>query len=249
MFDYFGHMINRYDISNFASTDLCILDDENVFLLRNFVGAEEDKFVGIYNTSTQKIVKKFIDSKKSPYSKCSLGTLKNFSQNNGNFFLNIPNVFSLFEFKNEKLGFQPILSFDIGKLAVPKKFSNKFEKGKYCDFRDEAKLLNLAPFLLSGFKFKEFFFIVVDDENLNCYAINSKNKKVYHNGTLPSYFNLPDKNTFRLVAGIQNNMVIFKGNPFEFFDSKSQVDTMEINIDLNKFIINRTDNPFLVIVK
>lgn len=248
-FNYLGNMINRYNIENFASTDVSILDDENVLLLRNFVGAEENFFVGIYNLAAQEVVKKFVASDESPYSKCSIATLKNFSQNSGKHYLNIPNIFSLFEFKGKESGFQPVFTFDIGELTVPKSLSGKFENGNYWKLRDEAKSLNYAPYQLFGFKFKEYFFIGIDDENINCYAINSRNQKIYHNGALSSYFNLPDKQSLKLAAGIQNNRIIFQCNPSEFFDLKTQVETMEINIHKHTININRMDNPFLIVIE
>ena len=248
-FNYLGNMINRYNIENFASTDVSILDDENVLLLRNFVGAEENYFVGIYDLAAQEVVKKFVASDESPYSKCSIATLKNFSQNNGKHYLNIPNIFSLFEFKDKESGFQPVFAFDIGELAVPKNLSSKFENGNFWKLRDEAKSLNYAPYQLFSFKFKEYFFIGIDDENINCYAINSRNQKIYHNGALSLYYNLPDKQSLKLPAGIQNNQIIFQCSPSDFFNIKTQMDTMEINIDSNKFIINRMDNPFLIVIE
>jgi hypothetical protein len=247
LFNYDGNMINKYNISNFASTDICILDDDNVFLARNFVGAEEKYFVGLFNLPSGEVTRKFIPAMKSPYPRNTIATAKNFSKNNGKRYFYSTNIFGLFEYKGSD--FRQILSLDIGKQAVPPRVSSKFEERRHCDLRDEAKSLHYSPFMLYGFKFKGNYFIGIDDENTNCYAINSTNKKVFHNGTLFSYFNLPDKESLKLISGVQNDLIIFRCNPSDFFDSETKVDTKEIQIHDHKFKIDRNDNPFLIIIE
>ncbi|MFA7491883.1 MAG: 6-bladed beta-propeller [Mariniphaga sp.] len=247
LFNYDGNMINKYDITNFASTDICILDDDNVFLARNFVGAEEKYFVGMFNLPSGEVIKKFIPANKSPYPRNTIATAKNFSNNNGHLYFYSTNIFGLFEYEGSN--FHQILSLNIGKLAVPPRVSSKFEESRQCDLRDEAKSLHYAPFMLYGFKFKGNYLIGIDDKDINCYAINSTSKKVFHNGTLSSYFNLPDKKSLKLITGVQNDLIIFNCNPSDFFDSKTQGETKEIQIHTHKIKINRNDNPFLMIIE
>jgi hypothetical protein len=247
VFDYDGNMINKYDITNFASSDICILDDDNVFLLRNYVGGEERYFVGMYNIPAQKVIRKFIPAEKSPYPRNTIATAQNFSWHKEKLFLNLTNIFGLFEYGDSD--FHQILSFDIGKKAVPQSLINKFEERKPCDLGDEAKSLHYAPFMLFGFHLKGYYFIVIDDEDINCYAVKSTSKKVYHNGSLFSYFDLPKKKSLKIVAGVQNDLIIFFCNSYDFFDSEKQVDKKEIQIHNHKFQIDRNDNPFLIIIE
>ena len=90
---------------------------------------------------------------------------------------------------------------------------------------------------------------MIDDDKVSCYAINSKNKNIYRNGALYSYFNLPDKESLKFVAGVQDNLIIFHCNPSDFFDSKTHKLSKEINIANHKIKINQNDNPFLIIIQ
>ena len=247
LFDYSGKIIKSYELKEFGSNDIIILDDDNVLLLSNYVGGREKYFVGRYNLSSEKIVEKLIPAEKSAYPKMKIDTYENFSKNNGEIFFQSSNVFGLFKFNNSD--FVQILSFNIGKKAVPKSFSDKFIKKQPYSLRNNAKKHHYAPYLLYGFLFKGYYFIGIDDDNLNCYAINSTTKEVYHNGSLPSYFNLPDKESFKYLRGTQENKIILQGVPYEFFDNKTQDTTREIQIKNHKLKINIDDNPFLVIIE
>lgn len=246
-FDYDGNMINNYNIESFASCDIAVLDDDNVFLFRNYVGKLENNFVGIYNIPTKKVVKKFISAEKSPYPKNTLISAKNFIQNNGKLYFYAPNVFGLFEYRNSD--FDEILAFDMGEKAVPMSFSNKFEKQNQCDLRKEAKSKDYIPFLLYAFPFKGHYFIGADDKDFNCYAINMQNKKIYNNGKISSFFNLPEKGSLKLPCGIQDDLIIFHCNPSEFFDSKTDENVKEIKIAAHQIKVNQGDNPFLIFVQ
>ena len=246
IFNYDGNMINNYDIKSFPSSDISVLNDDNVFLLRNFVGNEEKYFVGLYNISAQKVVRKFVPAEKSPYPKNSLGVSCNFIQNKGKLYFCTPNVFGLFEYMDSD--FHQILSLDIGKKSVPKSLSNKFEKHNYYRLRENAKSKNFIPFILYAFPFKGYYFIGADDKDINCYAINMQNNKIYNNGAISSYFNLPEKVSLRLPKGIQDSLIIFQCPPLEFFDSKTKVNAKEIQIAGHQIEVNQDDNPFLIIV-
>lgn len=245
--DYDGSLISNYDIRSFASSDVCVLNDDNVFLLRNFVGGEEKYFVGMYSISAQKVVRKFIPAEKSPYPKSSISTSRNFIQNNGELYFCAPNVFGLFEYRNSE--FRQILSFDTGKQTVPQSLADKFEKQDYHELRKEARSRNFIPFILYAFPFKGYYFIGVDDKEFNCYAMNIQNKKIYNNGALPSCFNLPDKESLKFPRGIQDSLIIFQCTPSDFFDSGINVNTKEIQIAGREIEINQNDNPFLIIVQ
>ena len=246
-FDYNGNMISKYSIEKFPSTDVFCIDDNNVCLLRNFVGGQEKSFVGIYDLSAEKIIKRFISAEKSPYPKNSIGTCNNFSRSEGKLYFYSTNIFGLFEYNDS--GFNQILSFDIGNKSVPKRLSDKFSQKKRSMMREEAKSHNFVPFIMYAFHFKGYYFVVVDDENYNCYTINSNNKNIYHNGSLPSYFNLPNKESLKFLSGIQDDLIIFHSNPSDFFDSKTQETSKEISVANHKIEINQYDNPFLIIIQ
>ncbi len=190
VYDYNGNIINKYNIANFSCCDISFLDDDNVFLLRNYVGESEKFFVGLYNIPNQNIIKKFISAAQSLYSKNTIYTANNFSYNNGKIYLNLTNIFGLFEYENSN--FKQKLYIDLGNKTIPKKFIKNYQKRQPCDFGKDAKSKHYIPFMLLGFEFKQYYFFVVDDDNRNCFVINSENNKVYQNGDLSSYFNLPD---------------------------------------------------------
>jgi len=246
-FDYNGSMINNYDIKDFCSFDVAVLDDDNILLLRNSVGISEKFFVGIYNLTTKKIVKKFISADESPYSQNSVITANNFSQNNGKIYLCLTNVIGLFEYRDHD--FHKILTFDIGEKAVPKRISDKFGKEGQCNLREESKSRHFVAFTLFSFCLKGYYFAVIDDDEFNCYAISQENNTIYHNGTLPSYFGLPNYKSLRLLSGIQDNTIIFQCSPLDFYESKEETGSKEIIIANHKILVNKDDNPFLIIVK
>ncbi len=245
--DYGGNMIDNYNIEDFSSCDISIQNDDNVFLLRNFVGAQEKYFVGLYNVSAQKIVRKFIAAEKSPYPMNTVITANNFVKNNGKLYFYTPNVFGLFEYRDSD--FQQILSINVGKRSVPPSLSNKFEKQNRYALREEAKSRHFMPYMLYAFPFKGYYFIIADDEDLNCYALNMQDQKIYNNGVLSSYFNLPKKKSIEFPCGIQDNLIIFQGNPSDFFDPEINMDSKEIQIAGHKIEVDRDDNPFLIIVQ
>lgn len=246
IFDYNGNMINKYNIKSFPSGDVSVLDDDNVFLLRNHIVDGERHFVGLYNISAQKVVKNFVSAEKSPYPKNSISTLCNFMKNKGKLYFYTPNIFSLFEYQDSD--FYPILSLDFGE-KVPKSVSNKFENQDHCELRGAAKSRHLIPFMLYAFPFKGYYFIIADDEDLNCYALRMRDKQVYNNGVISSYFNFPKKKSIEFPCGIQDNLIIFQSNPSEFFDPKINVNTKEIQIAGHKIEVNQDDNPFLIVVQ
>lgn len=247
VFDYDGNMINNYDIKDFSSCDLSILNDNDVILLRNYVGGEEKYFVGVYNLQTRSIVKRFIASEKSPYPKNTIIVANNFMKYKENVYFYTPNVFGIFKYKNSD--FQQILSIDMGEKSVPSSLSNKYENQNHCELRKEAKSRHYVPFILLAVPFKDHFFIVADDDDMNCYAINMNSREIYNNGTLASYFNLPDKSSLKLPCGIQDNLIIFQCTPTDFFGSKSNENIMEVQIANHKVSIRQDDNPFLIIVQ
>jgi len=153
----------------------------------------------------------------------------------------------LFEYRNSD--FHQILSFNMGVKSVPKSLSDKYEKRGQSELRDVAKSKHYIPYILYAFPFKGHYFIVADDEFTNCYAINIQNKKTYNNGTLSTYFNLPEKKSLKHPGGVQDDLIIFHCNPSDFFDSKTSMAAKEIQIAGHNIEVNQDDNPILIIIQ
>ncbi len=243
-FDYNGKMINKYDIKDFASIDVFVLDEDNVLLCRSFVGGQEKHFVGLYSLSKKTIIKKFISSECSSYPKTTMVTASNFSFNNKIYFYS-PNVFGLFEYSNS--GFDKILTIDLGSRFVPASISDQYKDKNHCELRKKAKLRHYIPYITSAFMFKGHYFVVVDDDKQNCLAMNRVSQVVYNKGPLHSYFNLPDKQSFKYIVGVQEDMLIFSCNPLEFLDAGA--DAAAAKIGKHNVMINSNHNPFLVLVR
>ena len=69
------------------------------------------------------------------------------------------------------------------------------------------------------------------------------------NGQLSSYFNLPDFESLRTPAGIQNNLMILSCAPLDFFENGIEEKTMEVELGGEKLEVNYDDNPILVLVE
>jgi hypothetical protein len=248
-FDYEGKMSKDFNINGFNSMAIQVLDDKNAFLLCNWVGGNEDKFVGLYNFKEEKITNKFVSSDDSQYPKLVRFMRNNFTTHEDRLFFTSSNIFGLYEYKGDK--FDKILSFDLGKRAVPKRFSDKYLEGRRRTiFEDEALKNDYVPFLLYSFYFKGYYFAIVDDEVKSCYAIDEDNfKKVYLNGTLSKYFNLPTVKSFRFPEEINEDYLVLSCNPLDFYDIDETKNTKKIKIGKFTVEINYDSNPFLVIVE
>ncbi len=245
-FDYHGNMIKSYNTEDFSSKDICLLDNDNVLLASNYViGGKGKYFVGLYNLTSEEIVKEFISSEKSDRPRFAVTTYENFSTYNGKIYYTNSNIFGLFEYNDSD--FDHILSFEITKNALPKSFIQK--NMRPCDLREKAKKHHYAAYMLYGFLFKGYYFIGIDDDDLNCYVINRETKEVYRNGALPSYFGLPNKESFKYLRGVQEDLLLFQCVPSDFFGKKSKITTKEIYIGNHTVEVNINDNPFIVIVE
>lgn len=71
---------------------------------------------------------------------------------------------------------------------------------------------------------------------------------MYNNGTIPSYFNLPDIPSLRIPLGIEDDNIIFSCSPSDFFINGDVETKKEIRIDEQNIKIKLDDNPFLIIV-
>jgi len=103
---------------------------------------------------------------------------------------------------------------------------------------------------MNSFYFSNHYLVTLYDEKYSCYAIDEKNKnKIYMNGPLPVYFNLPDVKSLRLPRGMQDNFLVFSCTPLDFFELNPVEETKEIEIDGRKINVKYDANPFLIIVK
>jgi len=248
-FNYEGKMVRDFKLDNFYSAAIQAIDEDNVFLLCNWVGGIEDKFVGIYNFTQKRIVSRFISSSESKYPKLIRIMLNNFTVSKKTTYFYSSNVWSLFKYENKN--FEKILSFDLGEREVPLRFSKKFlGRGKRHIFADEARLNGYVPFLLYSFYFKGYYIAIVNDEKSNCYAIDEKDyARVYNDGQLSSYFGLPNIKSLRFPRGVQDNNLIFSCNPLDFFDLNPEIKSKIVTIGNQNITLNYDENPFLIIVK
>jgi hypothetical protein len=247
IYNYDGYSISKFDIKNFASCDITVLDDDNVLLLRNHVGLREKYFVGRYNFSENRIVEKYISSELSPYPMNTVVSYNNFIKCNGKLYFYTPNIFGLFEFVNSD--FNRLFSLDLGKKSVPKSLSKKFKKQNPCEMGSEARLQHYIPYILYSFPFKDYYFIIADDNEINCYAICMNTIEVYKNGRLSGYFNLPDIKSLKTPCGIQDDKIIFSCSSADFFESNEDETAKEVMIAGKNITIRIDDNPFVVIIQ
>ncbi len=250
IFNYDGKMIRKFEIHGFSSIDIKCIDDENVLLLCNYVGGTETNFVGIYNFEEKKVIQKFISVQESPYPKFIRVMGNSFPFSGNRQFFSYSNIFALFEFKNNN--FQKVFNIDLGERTVPNNFLKQFinKKGGKRIFREEAIRNSYVPFLSFSFYFNKYFLIITDDLKNSCYAINEKNwQKVYLNGQISSYFNLPEVQSLSFPSGISNDYLIFSCNPLDFFENDAKVKSKMIEIGGHEINVNYDSNPFLIIVK
>lgn len=248
VFDYNGNIIRKHQ-TEFYSLDIHTIDDDNVFLHCNYVGRSEKNFIGKYSFKEKKIIQKYVSAEESPYSILSSGIANKFLLMENRLFYSGANVFGLFELKADT--FQRILTYDLGDRAVPESFYRRYvEQRKTGTFGDAAREKNYVPYVISSFYFNNYYLTIIDDEQYSCYAIDEKNKnKVYMNGQLSTYFNLPEVESLKLPRGMQENFLIFSCTPLDFFGENSKEESKEIEIDGQNINVDYDSNPFLIIVK
>jgi hypothetical protein len=108
--------------------------------------------------------------------------------------------------------------------------------------------MGYVPQLLFAFQFRGFYFVGLDDETKSCYAIDEANvNDIYLNGSLYSYFGLPEVPSLSLPVGMQENSLIFACNPSELFEDLNE-GSKTLEIGDAKVQVNYTDNPVLIVL-
>lgn len=246
--DYNGNVINKFDLGGFASADLISVDKKTLLLFRNFVGMKENYFVGKFCLERNEVIERFVHSSDSPYPLNTMLSGLNFSHSNDDIFFFAANLFNLYKFS--KTGVSLSISFDIGKRVVPSKYFTRYEDGDGRKrFRDEMKIKGHVPFLLYAFPFSGYFFVGLDDNSFSCYAVGrSKDRSVFKNEMIATFFNLPKVRSLRMPSGVQEGMILFACQPMDFFEHNPKEKVQNIEISGNALQVNYTDNPFLIIV-
>ncbi len=249
VFNYEGKMIEKFKYEGFSCSDIQFIDDENI-LLYNFRirKGKEKTFVGIYNFNQKTIIKKFVQDIESPYPELLFISCNNFPKYGSRQFFTSPNIFGLYEFKKDT--FISICSFDLGNKSVPASFSEKYleNRGRLI-FGEEAILNGYVPYLFSSFYFNNYYFVILEDLNYSCFAISEKNRnKVFFNGTISAYFNLPAISSLNYPTGYCDNSLIFSCSPLDFFENDEIQNPKEIEIGNYKIDIQYDSNPFLIVV-
>lgn len=247
--DYNGSIIKDYQLLNFYCMDIMLIDDNNVLLLDNFVTEKDSFFVVKYNLSENIITQRFVPVENSPYPILVRLMNNNFTSTGKRHFFACSNIFGLFEYKENQ--FHRIINFDLGKRSVPNHFSKNFLKGyNRTIFMDEALNRNYVPFLLYSFYFKNHYFAIIQDKINSCYVINENNmQKIYQNGILAAYFNLPNIKSLRFPEEINEEYLVFSCNPLDFFETSPVERTKQVIIGEYKLEIEYDSNPFLLIVE
>lgn len=249
-FNYDGEYLDDFEINNSYSLDLQVLDEENLLLNFNSVSISGyDFFIGQYNLNEKKVIKQFIHKDNSPYPINVFITQHNFKISDEKIYFSASNIFGLFEYKDGD--FERIIEYDLGHKAVPASFATLFQgPGKRQIFQDEAKRNNYVPFITHSFPFKNYYMVIIDDKNRSCYAFDRKKfDKVYLNGQLSDYFDLPKIRSFRFPAAIQDGFIVFAAQPLDFFGPDPVEKSKTIEIAGKTLQINYDDNPFLVLVE
>jgi hypothetical protein len=249
IFNYEGEKIENRKLENFYSLDIHLLDDGNLFLYRNYVGESEKFFTGIYSFEENKVSRKFIHADESPYSIFCIGNANNFLQIDDQLYFYSSNLFGLYKFEADT--FRKVISYDVGKRTVPESFSTKYvETRKRTAFHRDSKDAGYVPYLRRTFKFGDYYFVILDDEKYSCYAIDEQSRnKVFMNGQLSSYFNLPEFESLRTPAGIQDELMILSCDPLDFFENGIVGKTKLVELGGEKLEVNYDDNSILILVK
>lgn len=249
IYNYQGKYIDKFKYEGMGASDILPIENNRALLYNYFIGTQIKNFAGIYDFNSLKITDKFIPDKESPYPELNLITFNNFPTYNKRKFLICPNIFGLFEFKDSI--FTKLIEFDLGNKSVTESFAKKFNiKGKRSFFREEAINNHYTPYLYTAFCFKGYYFVILDNENADCYVINEKNtKQIYMNGKITEYFGLSANSSILYPCGYGDNCLIFRGNPLDFYENDEEQKPKEIVIDGHNIKIEYDSNPFLIIVK
>lgn len=244
-YDYSGNLIRHIELETFFSMDLHYADEEHLYLVSNYVGGQEDHFIGKYQTENEKITEKFVTVSNSPYVRSTNLIVQNsFSFNDGNLLFFSPSIFSLFE--QQDSSFKKVLDLDLGNMLPPLNMANELLLERRSMFSEEIKQRGYVPQLVYAFEFKGFYFVGLDDKKGNCYAIEqSKVNNVFSNGPIFSYLGLPEVESLRIPVGKQKEGLILSCNPSDFFDDLNEA-TKTIELGGASLQVNANDNPIII---
>lgn len=245
-FDYNCEFQESFDIVTYPSNDIYILGNDSILLLRNCVGGREKHFIGLYDTSKDSIVQRYVSSNESLYPENNIVMTQNFCEYNQDLYFYSSNIFGFYKYENRN--FQQILTFDLNKHTVPESLYKKYAENDHCEMRDEAKSRNYIPYLIHVFPFNNYYFVVVDDNENSCFIVDKKNE-LYYSNSLTSCFDLPGDDLSFVLTFVNNNVLVFSGMPSGFFDKDDDKESKTLVIGGKILEINKTDNPFLVIVQ
>ncbi|PIF02157.1 MAG: hypothetical protein CR996_00845 [Draconibacterium sp.] len=243
-------VISSYEYREFHCSDIQLIDNNNL-LLYNYATHKEGQgfFVGIYNLEKGKIIRKQIPISESPYHRFTVITSKNFPKYGNRQFFTSPNIFGLYEFKEDS--FIRINDYFLGSKAVPERISNRYLKKKRRRiFRQESILDGYIPFILNTFKFKDNYIAILDDSENNCVVIpENNNSDIYMNGPISEYLGLPPVHSLNNPVGIYENNLVFSLLPNELFTNKDMDTPKEISIGQQKLSVKYDSNPILIIIR
>ncbi len=249
IFDYNGKFVDESRLEGIYANDIQWIDSENVFLQNLRVTEKEPWFVFGYDLSKKSIKKRFISMEGSSYPEFFIITGDNFHFSGSRKLFTTTNIFGIYEFNTDD--FRKIITFDLGRRAVPESFIEKTrQNNRRIYFDDDALNAGYIPYLLNSFYFREYILAVLYDDIKSCYAISEKNReKVYLNGPISTYFGLPALESFKNPTEINENYLVFAVNPTDFFVENPTSDKTTVEIGNQKLEVELEENPFLVVVE
>ncbi|MCG6188044.1 hypothetical protein [Maribellus maritimus] len=206
-------------------------------------------YVAIFNFEKKEITHRLIPRSESFYPDLAMIKGRNFTFANGKHFFSCCNIWGLYQFANND--FQKIINFDIGSRQVPSGFVNNITAtNNRIKFRELALEKGYVPYLLNSFYFKSHYWIILDDKERSCYSIPEENRnKVFLNGPVSSYFDLPAVHSLSLPMEVNEDYLVFVAKPTDFIKLFSKSDKMKIKLGTQQLEIGLEENPFLVVVK
>lgn len=246
LYNYSGEFLRKYTIKDYSFIDAHYLDSENIFLVGNYVGGEEQNYIALFNFKENRIIQKFIPAENSPYKRTGgLIPTNSFSDGGEGLIFYNPNIFGLHEFNNHE--FKRIVNFNLGNKMVPAQLADEYILNQRNRFREVAINKGFVPYILYSFIYKDRYFVILDDEDVTSFVIARNDcNDIVKVGSINKYFNLPDVNSMKYPVGIQKEGVIFTGNPVDFLDEEGNTQG-PIKLNGVPVSVSIEDNPFLII--
>jgi len=246
--DYNGVIIDSYNLLNYHCMAIQHIYDNSVLLLNNTASKTDPYFIGRCNLDEKIIDQRYISSEESKYPLLSYSLFSNFTSTKDRLFFAYSSIFGLFEYKENQ--FQKIIIYDLAEREVPNNFHKRFEKGRRMSiFRDEAKRSGYVPYLKGSFFFKDYNLVIIDDDDYSCYAISNNLKRVFLNGSINEYFNLPDVKSLKVPVEVGPDYITFSCAPLDFFEAGEVDQSKKIEIGDYVIDVDYDSNPFLLIIK